>query len=147
VYDTVIPFFATIGARLVELAELRPGESVVDVGAGRGATLVPAAERVGPAGRVLELRAAPPARSPRRELRRVVLPGGRVMASVPTGTGPQWGFLGRLFRRFGPRATGPIPMPFRPDFDLGSVLVSAGLALRLSVEESMHFVFADEYEW
>ncbi|HEX2043835.1 MAG TPA: methyltransferase domain-containing protein [Acidimicrobiales bacterium] len=52
-YDTVIPFFAEFGARLVELADLRPGESVLDVGAGRGATLVPAAHRVGPSGRVL----------------------------------------------------------------------------------------------
>ncbi len=53
VYDTVIPFFAEFGARLVELADLQPGESVLDVGAGRGATLIPAAQRVGPNGRVL----------------------------------------------------------------------------------------------
>jgi len=33
--DTVIPVFATFGARLVDLAELRPGESVLDAGAGR----------------------------------------------------------------------------------------------------------------
>ena len=52
-YDTVIPFFARFGARLVEVADLRPGESVLDLGAGRGATLVPAAERVGPSGRVV----------------------------------------------------------------------------------------------
>jgi O-methyltransferase/aklanonic acid methyltransferase len=52
-YDTVIPLFAEFGAQLVELADLQPGESVLDVGAGRGATLVPAAQRVGPSGRVL----------------------------------------------------------------------------------------------
>ncbi len=52
-YDTVIPFFARLGARLVEWADLAPGESVLDVGCGRGATLFPAAERVGPSGRVL----------------------------------------------------------------------------------------------
>ncbi len=52
-YDTVIPFFAEFGARLVELANPQPGESVLDVGAGRGATLVPTAHRVGPSGRVL----------------------------------------------------------------------------------------------
>jgi ubiquinone/menaquinone biosynthesis C-methylase UbiE len=52
-YDSVVPFFRRFGARLVELAELRRGDSVLDVGAGRGATLIPAAERVGPSGRVL----------------------------------------------------------------------------------------------
>ncbi len=52
-YDGVIPFFARFGLALVELADLRPGERVLDVGCGRGATLLPAAERVGPSGRVL----------------------------------------------------------------------------------------------
>jgi ubiquinone/menaquinone biosynthesis C-methylase UbiE len=37
----------------VEWADLQPGESVLDVGYGRGASLFPAAERVGPNGRVL----------------------------------------------------------------------------------------------
>lgn len=53
VYDTVIPFFAEFGARLVALAELQLGESVLDVGCGRGATLFPAADRVGVDGRVV----------------------------------------------------------------------------------------------
>lgn len=53
VYDTVIPYFGRLGARLVELADLRPGERVLDVGCGRGATLLPAAQRVGPTGSVL----------------------------------------------------------------------------------------------
>jgi O-methyltransferase/aklanonic acid methyltransferase len=53
VYDSVIPFFERFGARLVEVADLRPGESVLDVGAGRGATLLPAARAVGPEGRAL----------------------------------------------------------------------------------------------
>lgn len=52
-YDTVIPFFAEFGARLVDFAALRPGESVLDVGCGRGATLFPAAQAVGPEGRVV----------------------------------------------------------------------------------------------
>jgi O-methyltransferase / aklanonic acid methyltransferase len=53
VYDTAIPFFVRFGGRLVELAEVSGGESVLDVASGRGASLIPAAERVGPSGRVV----------------------------------------------------------------------------------------------
>ena len=52
-YDTIIPFFTEFGARLVAFAALRPGESVLDVGCGRGATLFPAAAGVGTEGRVV----------------------------------------------------------------------------------------------
>ncbi|MGH9281066.1 MAG: class I SAM-dependent methyltransferase [Acidimicrobiales bacterium] len=52
-YDSVIPFFADFGRSLVDYAGPQPGESVLDVGCGRGATLFPAAERVGPTGMVL----------------------------------------------------------------------------------------------
>ncbi|MDA0564246.1 methyltransferase domain-containing protein [Streptomonospora sp. S1-112] len=51
-WDPHIAHFTTFGERLVELADPRPGERVLDVGAGRGACLFPAAERVGPQGRV-----------------------------------------------------------------------------------------------
>jgi ubiquinone/menaquinone biosynthesis C-methylase UbiE len=47
------PFFAHAGRRLVELAGIAPGSAVLDVAAGRGAVLFPAAERVGPGGRVV----------------------------------------------------------------------------------------------
>lgn len=52
-YDEVIPFFTSFGRRLVEEAGLKGGERVLDVGCGRGATLVPASEAVGPDGTVL----------------------------------------------------------------------------------------------
>ena len=48
-YDRVGPaFFQTFGRRLVELADIRPGMSVLDVGCGAGAALLPAAEAAGP---------------------------------------------------------------------------------------------------
>src|SRR5919198_5175881 len=46
------PVFAHFGQRLVDLAALAPGEHILDVGAGRGAILFPAAARVGTRGRV-----------------------------------------------------------------------------------------------
>jgi len=57
VYDRCAPgfgsglgYFETFGARLVELAAPAEGDRVLDVAAGRGACLFPAAERVGPTG-------------------------------------------------------------------------------------------------
>jgi ubiquinone/menaquinone biosynthesis C-methylase UbiE len=53
-YDQVGPrFFAQFGSRLVELAQVRQGETVLDIACGRGASLFPAAGRVGPAGRAV----------------------------------------------------------------------------------------------
>lgn len=53
-YDRVGPsIFARWGARLVELMALKPGAHVLDVATGRGAVLLPAAQRVGPNGRVV----------------------------------------------------------------------------------------------
>jgi ubiquinone/menaquinone biosynthesis C-methylase UbiE len=46
------PVFGSFGRRLVELADIQPGAQVLDVAAGTGATLFPAAESVGPSGRV-----------------------------------------------------------------------------------------------
>jgi ubiquinone/menaquinone biosynthesis C-methylase UbiE len=44
--------FAHFGQRLVDLAALVPGEHVLDVGAGRGAVLFPAAAHMGTRGQV-----------------------------------------------------------------------------------------------
>ncbi len=53
-YDQVGPrFFAPLGQRLVEVAEIPVGATVLDVAAGRGAVLFPAAERVGAQGHVI----------------------------------------------------------------------------------------------
>jgi SAM-dependent methyltransferase len=52
-YDVAGPgCFAHFGRRLVEVADIEPGQRVLDVATGRGAVLFPAAERVGPTGAV-----------------------------------------------------------------------------------------------
>jgi ubiquinone/menaquinone biosynthesis C-methylase UbiE len=59
-YDSVgVDYFTTFGRRLVELAGVRPGEHVLDLGCGRGAVTFAAAEAVGPDGRVTALDLAP----------------------------------------------------------------------------------------
>jgi len=53
-YDRVGPrFFSHFGNRLVELAGVCKGASVLDVGCGRGAILFPAVEKVGSSGEVI----------------------------------------------------------------------------------------------
>lgn len=53
-YDRIGPrFFTHFGRRLVELAQIPAGADVLDVAAGRGAVLLPAAEQVGRHGHVV----------------------------------------------------------------------------------------------
>lgn len=52
-HDSVGGLFAHFGSRLVEWSGLQPGDHVLDVAAGTGQSLVPAAIRVGDAGRVV----------------------------------------------------------------------------------------------
>lgn len=54
-----IDFFGTFGRWLVDAAELRPGDRVLDLGCGRGAATFPAAMAVGPEGTVLAIDLAP----------------------------------------------------------------------------------------
>ncbi len=54
-----IDFFGPAGRDLVAHAAPRPGERVLDVGAGKGAAAVPAARRVGAEGQVLAIDLAP----------------------------------------------------------------------------------------
>jgi ubiquinone/menaquinone biosynthesis C-methylase UbiE len=59
-YDRVgVEFFGPPGRQLAELAGLRPGDRALDLGCGRGASLFPAAEAVGPDGEVVGLDLAP----------------------------------------------------------------------------------------
>jgi SAM-dependent methyltransferase len=52
-YETEVPYFRLMGERIVARAALRPGEQVLDVACGKGATLVPAAHAVGTDGHVV----------------------------------------------------------------------------------------------
>jgi O-methyltransferase/aklanonic acid methyltransferase len=58
-HDSVGGLFAHFGALLVERAALGPGDRVLDVAAGAGASLIAAARRVGASGRVIGLDIAP----------------------------------------------------------------------------------------
>ena len=59
-YDqTGVPYYAVIARGLVDRLHVRPGERVLDVGAGRGAATFPLAEAVGEAGRVDAIDVAP----------------------------------------------------------------------------------------
>ncbi|MDV3297197.1 MAG: methyltransferase domain-containing protein [Brachybacterium paraconglomeratum] len=59
-YDqTGVTFFGLVGRHLVDIAAPRPGERVLDLGCGLGASALPAAGRVGPTGHVLGLDLAP----------------------------------------------------------------------------------------
>ena len=51
--DEPLGFWARFGRRTVERLALRAGGAVLDVGCGTGASAIPAAERVGPSGRVI----------------------------------------------------------------------------------------------
>ena len=52
-YDqTEVPFYGTIAGGLVDLLSPRPGERVLDIGAGRGAVTLRLADAVGPGGHV-----------------------------------------------------------------------------------------------
>lgn len=46
-------YWEYFGGRFVELAAVRPGQSVLDVGCGTGSSLFPAAQRVRPGGRAV----------------------------------------------------------------------------------------------
>ncbi len=194
-YDTVLPFFARFGERLVDVADVHAGERVLDAGCGQGATLFPAAAQVAPGGEVLGvdlseemiamlgdemgrrgttnatvrrmnaedldvveasfdiaissfvLHLLPDPGRAASCLLRALREGGRCVASVPVLSGTGWEFLGSLLRSFARRATRPISVPFRLDFDLPAVLTSAGFDLAQVTEEEMVFHFPDEQAW
>ena len=51
--DVPLAFWDRAGRRTIGRLALAPGATILDVGCGIGATALPAAERVGPSGRIL----------------------------------------------------------------------------------------------
>lgn len=80
-YDRVgPPTFSYWGRRLVEVADLPLGASVLDVATGRGAVLIPAAQAVGSDGRVVGIDlAVPMVQAAAEELRSLGIPNARVL--------------------------------------------------------------------
>jgi ubiquinone/menaquinone biosynthesis C-methylase UbiE len=48
-YDQIVPFFGAVGEQLVEWVGVRPGQRILDLGAGRGAITLAVCRRLGPA--------------------------------------------------------------------------------------------------
>ena len=58
-YESVVPYFTLMGERVVDHAGLAPGDEVLDVACGKGATLVPAGRAVRPNGRAVGIDIVP----------------------------------------------------------------------------------------
>jgi SAM-dependent methyltransferase len=190
-YETVLPYFGPMSERLAAVAEIQPGERILDVGCGKGASLVPAALATGPdgwavgvdivPGMVDAARAALAAAGCRNGdavvmdgaalefpdasfdvvlcgnalaflgmeraltgFARVLRPGGRLLASAPTGGGPEWDFFGRLCEEFGLSA---MPLDILPPPEIVAIQERLGLGdVRMSTE-TVHLVFPDEQAW
>ena len=93
---------------------------------------------------VLHLLPDPPAAA--AEFFRVLVPGGRCVASVPSDS-PGWEFIGEIFGRYFPQATGPMAVPFRPEFDLLATLAGAGFEIVGDEQVEVEFHFPDEDGW
>jgi ubiquinone/menaquinone biosynthesis C-methylase UbiE len=93
---------------------------------------------------VLHLLPDPPTAA--AEFFRVLGPGGRCVASVPSDS-PGWEFIGEIYGRYFPQATGPMAVPFRPEFDLLATLAGAGFEIVSDQQVEVEFHFPDEDGW
>ena len=93
-HDSVGSVFAHFGSLLVERAGLHVGDQVLDVGAGTGASLPPAAEVVGPSGHVVGIDLAP---GMVRVLNQRVAAGGMENAEALVGDGDSLPFADQSF--------------------------------------------------
>ena len=93
-HDSAGGLFTHFGSMLVERAQLKSGQRVLDVAAGTGASLIPAAGRVGPTGRVVGLDLAPGMVD---RLRRLIHAGGIANAEALLGDAEEMPFADESF--------------------------------------------------
>jgi SAM-dependent methyltransferase len=100
--ERIDALFVPITAAALAAAEAAPGESVLDIGCGCGATVLALAERVGPGGRVLGLDVSEPMAARARER---IAAAGLAQASVQVADASVQPLAGHgadlLFSRFG----------------------------------------------
>jgi O-methyltransferase/aklanonic acid methyltransferase len=190
-YETVLPYFGPMNERLVAAARIQPGEQILDVACGKGASLVPAALATGPVGRAIGVDIAPGMVEAARlaltaagctngdamvmdgaalefpdasfdvvlcgnalaflgmeqaltEFARVLRPGGRLLASAPTGAGPDWDFFDRLCEEFG---LSSMPLDIPPPPQILAIHERVGLGDVQITNETIHLDFPDEQTW
>jgi O-methyltransferase/aklanonic acid methyltransferase len=79
-YDEVIPFFAYWGESTIARLPLELGDRILDVASGRGSTIFPALDRVGPGGHVVGTDFAPDmVRLTREEIGRSGIPNAEIL--------------------------------------------------------------------
>jgi hypothetical protein len=74
----------------------------------------------------------------------VLRPGGRLLASAPTGAGPDWEFFGRLTEEFG---LSSMPLDILPPREILAIHERVGLSDVQTTNETIHVDFPDERAW
>jgi ubiquinone/menaquinone biosynthesis C-methylase UbiE len=190
------PMFSHAGRRLVELAGVQPGQHVLDLAAGRGAVLFPAAERVGADGAVTGIDLAPGmveqtsheitahglanARmlhmdaealdfdaeqfdhvlcsfgvfwfpdldAALRNVRRVLVPGGRAGFAFARGTDPRWAWYEQLLGTYVKlEASSGLSRSIRAPGVLVETLLGAGFSDATESVEPTELSFASPEAW